>query len=152
MVWVAENIQAFLRIFWQPHHQWLARDILHLPQGVFMVFVLLPDRGSRGSRVQIRSICPIRGKVKKRSSRQHFHRNTSDGSEEWMPGGQSHLIYNIRARDYRRTLRTREPPGVRRTKRRMPRAAGTGNVLLPASRRCASSKRPSVSYTQRTAD
>ena len=118
-------------------------------------------KSSRGSRVQgvqevqkvqIRSIRPIRGKVKKRSSRQHFHRNTSDGSEEWMPGGQSHLIYNIRARDYRRTLRTREPPGVRRTKRRMPWAAGTGNVLLPASRRCASSKRPSVSYTQRTAD
>ena len=40
MVGLAENIQACLRIFWQLQHQWLARDILHLPQGVFDVFVL----------------------------------------------------------------------------------------------------------------
>ena len=52
MVWLAENIQACLRIFRRTQHQWLARDILHLPQGVYSVFVLLPDRGSRGSRVQ----------------------------------------------------------------------------------------------------
>ena len=42
MVWLAENIQACLRIFWQLQHQWLARDILHQPQGVFTVFVLWP--------------------------------------------------------------------------------------------------------------
>ena len=40
MVGVAENIQACLRIFRRAQHQWLARDILHLPQGVFIVFVL----------------------------------------------------------------------------------------------------------------
>ena len=47
MMWVAENIQACLRIFWQLQHQWLVKDILHQAQGVFDVFVLLPDRGSR---------------------------------------------------------------------------------------------------------
>ena len=36
---LTENIQACLRIFWQLQHLWLARDILHLPQGVFAVFV-----------------------------------------------------------------------------------------------------------------
>ena len=40
MVGLAENIQACLRIFRRAQHQWLARDILHLPQGVFDVFVL----------------------------------------------------------------------------------------------------------------
>ena len=40
MMWLAENIQACLRIFRRAQHQWLVRDILHLPQGVFMVFVL----------------------------------------------------------------------------------------------------------------
>ena len=45
MVWVAENIQACLRIFRQAQHQWLVRDILHLPQGVFNVFVLWPGWG-----------------------------------------------------------------------------------------------------------
>ena len=40
MVWVAENIQACLRIFRRAQHQWLARDILHQAQGVFYVFVL----------------------------------------------------------------------------------------------------------------
>ena len=40
MMWLAENIQACLRILWQLQHQWLARDILHLPQGVYSVFVL----------------------------------------------------------------------------------------------------------------
>ena len=42
MVWLTENIQACLRIFWQLQHQWFVRDILHLPQGVFYVFVLWP--------------------------------------------------------------------------------------------------------------
>ena len=41
MMWLAENIQAYLRIFRRTQHQWLARDILHQPQGVFIVFVLL---------------------------------------------------------------------------------------------------------------
>ena len=50
MVWVAENIQACLRIFRRAQHLWLARDILHRAQGVFAVFVLHPDRGSRGSK------------------------------------------------------------------------------------------------------
>ena len=40
MVWVAENIQACLRIFRRAQHQWLVRDILHQAQGVFDVFVL----------------------------------------------------------------------------------------------------------------
>ena len=42
MMGLAENIQACLRIFWQLQHQWLARDILHQPQGVYAVFVLWP--------------------------------------------------------------------------------------------------------------
>ena len=39
MVWVAENIQACLRIFRRAQHLWLVRDILHQAQGVFYVFV-----------------------------------------------------------------------------------------------------------------
>ena len=58
MVWVAENIQACLRIFRRAQHQWLARDILHLPQGVFIVFVLHPVSASL-----IRSIRLIRGRT-----------------------------------------------------------------------------------------
>ena len=50
MVWLAENVQACLRIFRRTQHLWLARDILNLPQGVFYVYVLHPDGGSRGSR------------------------------------------------------------------------------------------------------
>ena len=59
MVWLAENIQACLRIFWQLQHQWLARDILHQPQGVYSVFVLWPHRTC---------IRPIRGEKKSLSS------------------------------------------------------------------------------------
>ena len=44
MVGLTENIQACLRIFWQAQHQWLARDILHQPQGVLLVFVLWPSQ------------------------------------------------------------------------------------------------------------
>ena len=40
MMWVAENIQACLRIFRLAQHQWLIRDILYQAQGVFYVFVL----------------------------------------------------------------------------------------------------------------
>ena len=40
MMWLAENIQACLRIFRRAQHQWLVRDILHQAQGVFIVFVL----------------------------------------------------------------------------------------------------------------
>ena len=58
MVWLAENIQACLRIFRRAQHQWLVRDILHLPQGVFYVFVLWHTG-------PIRLIRPIR--VKKES-------------------------------------------------------------------------------------
>ena len=50
MMWVAENIQACLRIFRRAQHLWIVRDILHQAQGVFYVFVLLPDMGSRSSR------------------------------------------------------------------------------------------------------
>ena len=46
MMWRAENIQACLRIFRRTQHQWLARDILHQPQGVFIVFVLCPTEGT----------------------------------------------------------------------------------------------------------
>ena len=42
MVGLAENVQACLRIFRRAQHQWIARDILHQPQGVFYVFVLWP--------------------------------------------------------------------------------------------------------------
>ena len=59
MVWLAENIQACLRIFWQLQHQWLARDILHQAQGVYSVFVLWPAFTGL-----IRLIRPIRGKKK----------------------------------------------------------------------------------------
>ena len=40
MVWVAENIQACLRIFRRAQHLWIVRDILNQAQGVFYVFVL----------------------------------------------------------------------------------------------------------------
>ena len=46
MVWLTENIQACLRIFRRTQHQWLARDILHLRQGVFIVFVFHPVSAS----------------------------------------------------------------------------------------------------------
>ena len=57
MVGLTENIQACLRIFWQLQHQWLARDILHLPQGVFCCFCLAPSIHKL-----IRSIRLIRGR------------------------------------------------------------------------------------------
>ena len=44
MVWLAENIQACLRIFCQIQHQWLARDILHQAQGVYYGFCLMTHR------------------------------------------------------------------------------------------------------------
>ena len=47
MVWVAENIQACLSIFRRAQHQWLVRDILHQPQGVYSVFVLHPVSASK---------------------------------------------------------------------------------------------------------
>ena len=53
MVGLAENIQACLRIFRRAQHLWLVRDILHLPQGVFYVFVLWhtgPIRPNRGGK------------------------------------------------------------------------------------------------------
>ena len=58
MVWVAENIQACLRIFRRAQHLWIVRDILNQAQGVFDVFVLwsLPTG-------LIRPIRLIRGKI-----------------------------------------------------------------------------------------
>ena len=44
MVGLTENIQACLRIFRRAQHQWLARDILHQAQGVFIVYVLHPPQ------------------------------------------------------------------------------------------------------------
>ena len=58
-MWLAENIQVCLRIFRRTQHQWLVRDILHLPQGVYSVFVLWPAFTGL-----IRLIRPIRGKKK----------------------------------------------------------------------------------------
>ena len=58
MVWLTENIQACLRIFWQLQHQWLARDILHQSQGGVFGFCLAPS-----IRKPIRPIRPIRGKI-----------------------------------------------------------------------------------------
>ena len=49
MMRLSEHIQACLRIFRRAQHLWIVRDILHQAQGVFYVFVLLPDMGSRGS-------------------------------------------------------------------------------------------------------
>ena len=60
MMGLAENVQACLRIFWQLQHQWLVRDILHQPQGVFAVFVLWPAFTGL--------IRPIRGEKKNLSS------------------------------------------------------------------------------------
>ena len=50
MLWLAENIQACLRIFRRTLHQWLARDILHQPQGVYSVFVLHPVSTSESAK------------------------------------------------------------------------------------------------------
>ena len=47
MMWLAENIQACLRIFRRTQHQWLSRDVLHQPQGVFTVLVLHPVSASQ---------------------------------------------------------------------------------------------------------
>ena len=47
MMWLAENIQACLRIFRRAQHQWLVRDIWHQAQGVFTVFVLHPASASK---------------------------------------------------------------------------------------------------------
>ena len=58
MMWVTENIQACLRIFWQAQHQWLARNILHQPQGGLFGFCLAPN-----THKQIRPIRLIRGKI-----------------------------------------------------------------------------------------
>ena len=59
MMWRAEDIQACLRFFRRTQHQWLERDILHQPQGVYSVFVLWPHRTC---------IRPIRGEKKSLSS------------------------------------------------------------------------------------
>ena len=63
MVWLTENIQACLRIFRRTQHQWLARDILHQPQGVYSVFVLHPVSASKSAKsvlsVVKRRTCPL---------------------------------------------------------------------------------------------
>ena len=61
MVWLAENIQACLRIFRRTQHQWLVRDILHQPQGVYSVFVPWPAFTGliRPIRGRIRRTCPL---------------------------------------------------------------------------------------------
>ena len=60
MMWLAENIQACLRIFRRAQHQWLVRDILHLPQGVYTVFVLHPASASQ-------SVLSLQSVVEKKS-------------------------------------------------------------------------------------
>ena len=60
MMWLTENIQACLRIFRRAHHQWLARDILHQPQGVYSVFVLHPVSASQ-------SVLSVQSVVKRRT-------------------------------------------------------------------------------------
>ena len=59
MVWLAENIQACLRIFRRTQHQWLARDILHPSQGVYSVYVLWPHRTNPSNPWQNRRIYPL---------------------------------------------------------------------------------------------
>ena len=74
MMWVAENIQTCLRIFRRAQHQWLARDILHLPQGVFPVFVLWhtgPIRPIRSIRDRKRE--EFIGKDEQAINHLHFH-------------------------------------------------------------------------------
>ena len=65
MVWLTENIQACLRIFWQLQHQRLARDILHQPQGVYSVFVLHPVSASKSVLSVVEkeepALCPTEG-------------------------------------------------------------------------------------------
>ena len=81
MTWVAENIQACLRIFWQLQHQWLVRDILHQAQGVFYVFVLWNTGPIRPNRL-------IRGR--KESTGQVFilvYRLAIDAKTLWGDGG-----------------------------------------------------------------
>ena len=66
MMWLAENIQACLRIFRQAQHQWLVRDILHRAQGVFYCLCLMAQIEVQWvqevQEVQIRSIRLIRGR------------------------------------------------------------------------------------------
>ena len=78
MMGVAENIQACLRIFRRAQHLWLVRDILHLPQGVFYVFVLWhtgPIRLIRGKKKNPSSgVLPSRQSVECRSILAHLLR------------------------------------------------------------------------------
>ena len=81
-MWLAENIQACLRIFRRPQHLWLARDILYLPQGVFIVFVLHPPHDPQDRLRLIRPIRPIRG-------RKRIHRTGISTSRRillWLQG------------------------------------------------------------------
>ena len=65
MVGLAENIQACLGIFRRAQHLWLARDILHLPQGVFYCFCLMAQIEVQGvQEVQEVQIRLIRGREK----------------------------------------------------------------------------------------
>ena len=78
MVGLAENIQACLRIFRRAQHLWLVRDILHLPQGVFIVFVLWHTE-------PIRSIRLIRGRKEIRRTGVYLCLSPCDGCID--PGG-----------------------------------------------------------------
>ena len=61
MMWLAENIQACLRIFRRAQQQWLVRDILHQPQGVFYCFCLMAQiEVQEVQKVQIHPIRLIR--------------------------------------------------------------------------------------------
>ena len=74
MVWLAENIQACLRIFRRAQHQWLARDILHLPQGVFTGFVLWHTGPIRSIRlIRGRKREEFIGKDEQTINHLHFH-------------------------------------------------------------------------------
>ena len=72
MMGLAENIQACLRIFRRAQHLWLVRDILHLPQGVFIVFVLWHTE-------PIRSIRLIRGRKEIRRTGVYLCLSPCDG-------------------------------------------------------------------------
>ena len=74
MMWLAENIQACLRIFRRAQHQWLVRDILHLPQGVFAVFVLWHTGPIRSIRlIRGRKREEFIGKDEQAINHLHFH-------------------------------------------------------------------------------
>ena len=101
MMWVAENIQAYLRIFRRAQHQWRVRDSASTARG-FYCFCLMAQievqRVQEVQEVQIRSIRLIRGKNEK---------TTGQVLSLFLSSTlviQHHLPYNIRYSHFITTL------------------------------------------------